>query len=103
MKRLWITIGLIAVVSVLALIALIPNAGNPTEPEYHGRKLTAWLDDLTAPSPAMPANAKLAIQQMGTNAVPFLVQMLHAKDSSFRRRYMALLERPILGGLPLSL
>ena len=95
MKKLWFTIGFIAFLSGLIVIALVANPAGPREPEYHGKKLTRWLDDLhtLSTSTATQANARLAIQEMGTNAVPFLVQMLHAKDSSFRRRYMALLER----------
>jgi HEAT repeat protein len=91
MKKLWLAVGLIAVLSVLVVIAWVPIAGSPREPEYHGRKLTAWLDDLSASSALTRTNATAAIQQMGTNAVPFLVQMLHAQDSPFRRRYITLL------------
>ncbi|HEV2328623.1 MAG TPA: hypothetical protein VGY56_07540 [Verrucomicrobiae bacterium] len=75
MRKFWLPVGFIAFVSVLIVIALVPVLHSPREPEYHGKKLTTWLDDLSAPSALTRTNATLAIQQMGTNAVPFLVQM----------------------------
>jgi HEAT repeat protein len=93
MKKPWLTIGLIAFLSALIVIALVPVLTGPTEPEYHGKKLSAWVQDLNSPSPLTQANAKLAIQQMGTNAVPFLVQMLHVKDSPLKRKCMDLMAR----------
>ena len=93
MKKLWLTVGLIAFLSGLLVIVLVVNPRGPREPEYHGRKLTRWLDDLDDHSPIKQTNAIVAIRQMGTNAVPFLVQMLRARDSRFRTRCIDLLER----------
>lgn len=92
MKKLWLAVGLIAFLLGLIVIALVENPAGPREPEYRGKKLTAWLVDLGT-SWVTRTNATLAIQQMGTNAVPFLVQMLHAKDSPLKLKCMELVER----------
>ncbi|HXC34367.1 MAG TPA: HEAT repeat domain-containing protein [Candidatus Acidoferrales bacterium] len=94
MKKSWLAIGLIAALSVLIVIALVRFTGGPPEPEYHGRKLSAWMQDLDSPYPPMQTNALFAIKQIGTNAVPYLiVQMHHPKDSPFKRKCMELLKR----------
>ena len=50
-------------------------------------------DFLRSPSPLTQTNAALAIRKMGTNAVPFLVHMLSAKDSKFKMKCLDLLGR----------
>src|ERR1700722_17756557 len=58
-------------------------------PEYAGKSLTAWLedfscriDDVWVPVEGVGHDrAVLAIREMGTNAVPYLVKMLNRQDS----------------------
>ena len=91
MKKPWLTVTLITFLflSGLIVIALVANPRGPREPEYHGKKLTAWLADLeggpgSGPGSTAYTNAALAIHQMGTNAVPFLLQMFQTKDSALK-------------------
>jgi hypothetical protein len=76
------------------------------EPVYQGRNLTEWLDDCSvyppwhwgeyprAFNPRAPA-AKLAIKEIGTNAIPVLLGMLQAGDSmtTLKMRLNVLLDR----------
>ena len=57
MKKLWLAVGLIAFLSGLIVIALVANPGGTREPEYHGKRLTGWLDDLDEPSALTRTNA----------------------------------------------
>jgi len=99
MKRSWRIAGaaLGAAVVIALVLAILSGTG---EPEYEGRKLTQWLEDMRRPSSASPSasllartNAMIAIQHMGTNAIPYLVGMLHAKDSRLKTKWMDLLSR----------
>ncbi|HTV43097.1 MAG TPA: HEAT repeat domain-containing protein [Candidatus Sulfotelmatobacter sp.] len=92
MKKLCLAVGIIAVLSAVLAIALAPRAARLSEPEYDGRKLTAWLED-EHDSGIPDIDPASAIRRMGTNAVPFLVQMLQANDSPFKRKCMDLLSR----------
>jgi HEAT repeat protein len=100
MKKLCLAVGFIAVLSAILVIAVTPRVSRLSEPEYHGRKLTAWLEDSSVriPPPGWTPilasdDPATAIREIGTNGVPFLVQMLHAKDSPFKRKCMHLLSR----------
>lgn len=99
MKKPWRIAGL--ALGVGLVVAFILGAVSGTrEPEYEGKKLTRWLEELRHPQPASPpasliarTNAMIAIRHMGTNAVPYLVTMLHAKDSRLKSKWMDLLSR----------
>jgi HEAT repeat protein len=95
MKKRWcIALSVAAAALVIAFVAGLVSGTR--EPEYEGRKLTQWLEELrhpSSPSPLARTNAMIAIRQMGTNAVPYLVTMLHAKDSRLKTKCMDLLSR----------
>jgi HEAT repeat protein len=95
MRKPWRIAGLVLAVVVVIAYAVGAISG-AREPEYQGKKLTKWLDELRQPPSASPAgrtNAMIAIRHMGTNAVPYLVTMLHAKDSRLKTKWMDLLSR----------
>ena len=100
MKKLCLAISIIAVLSAVLVIAVTPRVARLSEPEYHGRKLTSWLEGLTTliPPPGRPVilaadDPIAAIRAIGTNGVPFMVQLLHATDSPFKRKCINLLTR----------
>jgi HEAT repeat protein len=68
---------------VLVEAALCFRSRLPPEPVYQGKGLSSWMRDLNnlQYGPA-PTNVVLAVQQMGTDAVPFLVEQLKSKDST---------------------
>ena len=83
---------------VLAVIAVVfvANRG-PTEPAHDGKKLSAWLDDLSAmtfPRECDPdTKPAQAVRAIGTNAIPWLIQEMGAKGSTVRWRLNKLLAR----------
>ena len=99
-------IGLVLIFGIIAA-ALAYYTLQSREPVYQGRRLSAWLDELTAGmtgpvsngSPAVLENrhrkAKEALRAIGTNALPQLVKYLPEKPGrgGFRDRIKALLEK----------
>jgi hypothetical protein len=67
----------------IGLLAVFVSAGCSTdshpktnEPGYQGKSLSEWLMDFDNPSPETQALAADAIRQIGSQAVPFLVNRL---------------------------
>jgi hypothetical protein len=66
----------------------------PREPVYQGKPLSAWLQTY---NPASPSNRGSpawkatddALSHIGTNAIPFLLKSLRARDSSLKLRLVA--------------
>ncbi|MDB6065656.1 MAG: putative lyase [Pedosphaera sp.] len=75
----------------MLIVAVVGGIGwlvlRPREPVYEGKTLSEWLDgDVRSPSPSSwmiaAKQSKNAVVQMGTNAIPWLLLRLRAKDSS---------------------
>jgi hypothetical protein len=72
------------------------------EPRYEGRTLTQWLEDIDhtatfhSPTDKFPAARSHAIKQIGTNAIPFLLKKLAARDTAFEKSMKSLLARQSL-------
>lgn len=79
LRWLWLVPGLLGL--VLAVLVVQDRLLWPREPEYQGRPLSAWLRDLTSPSPAVSQPARQAVLALGTNALPALERHLRARDS----------------------
>src|SRR4051812_22980361 len=93
----------ILIVVVLLLIAAIGGvicmALPPREPSYNGQPLSYWLArcEETGPISADIKDPKArecreAIRHIGTNAIPFLLRMLRAKDSALKLELIDLVE-----------
>jgi hypothetical protein len=82
-----------------AFIGLVwlSSAGAPTEPVYQGRKLSAWLKVFNYRWQNDPAlserDARRALRDAGTNAVPTLMRMLRATDSPLKLKVNWLLQK----------
>ena len=88
-RRVAIGVSIIfALAAVYILAVLFWN-----EPAYQGRRLSVWLRELQHPSPVVRQQAQVAIRNVGTNAVPLLRELLHARDSSFKTNLVALLSQ----------
>jgi HEAT repeat protein len=95
MKKPW-RIAAFSVIGLLIIAWIVAAISGAREPEYDGKKLTQWLEELrrpSSPSPLARTNAMIAIRQMGTNAVPYMVTMLRAKDSRLKAKCVDLLSR----------
>ncbi len=76
----------VALLAVLAWTLLRAPAPAP-EPVYNGKPLSYWLQGFGPyPNTTRPTEteALVAIQQIGTNAIPTLLQMLRAHDSPLK-------------------
>jgi len=95
----------LAVLSVAMYYAL-----RPTEPVYQGKTLTVWIDQYCAfltlggtffkPNPDRPKfmEAMSALQHIGTNALPALIERAARKDSAMKKKLIAFTDRhPGLG------
>src|SRR5207253_2708935 len=74
----------------------------PRGPTCGGKPLSTWLDDwgsvpeggvLVAADRAKRNQAQKAIQQLGTNSIPSLLRMAGKKDSSLKKKFIALLNK----------
>lgn len=54
------------------------------EPSYQGRSLSSWLQDFSADNTNAVLRAETAVSAMGTNALPFLMDIISAEKSSLR-------------------
>jgi hypothetical protein len=98
-RRRKIILGVVLVVVAGCAAWLVLRS--PREPSYKGKSLSEWLValntyDNTHPPAMLISNRTIyapsaertqyqdAIRHMGTNAIPFLIQMLQAKDSGIK-------------------
>ncbi|MEW6304722.1 MAG: HEAT repeat domain-containing protein [Verrucomicrobiota bacterium] len=93
--------------AVLILFALTLVVIWPREPSYEGVKLSVWLADLDFPRvgdtmdiPVLPPNmtpdqikAAEAVRKIGTDALPFVLDMLNPDEPSLRRRFRELMKK----------
>ncbi|EEF57795.1 hypothetical protein [Pedosphaera parvula] len=72
------------VLAALGVILSILLSTGEREPVYQGKTLTYWLSDFCVPgrNPTREKleQDKLAVRQIGTNAIPILLQWISAKD-----------------------
>ena len=82
MKRARLVFALLAVIT-LVVVAIL--ASHSQEPVYQGKRLSVWLQDYGdgGSSVGAPVTDE-AIRQMGTNAIPWLLKLLHSKDSNLK-------------------
>ena len=112
------------IITLFALVAVISagfaaDAVRPSEPVYEGKWLSEWLVEYQRGIPApendgdsqLLARAEEAIRQIGTNALPWLLHELSAKEAThgdalpanfssgeaIKRRCLATIAFPILG------
>jgi len=87
--------GAVAFAFVIALLAwrLLP----PPEPVYNGKPLNAWVEQYGsnfwagAYDAVAKKEAEIAIQQIGTNAIPYLLDMIRVRDSGVKKRLRAVI------------
>jgi hypothetical protein len=94
-------------VILAGFLGLAVEALRLDEPCFRGRSITQWLDSQPNLSQRNPflhnsmgglsflpdAEVEHALKVIGTNAIPTLIRMVNARDSSFRLRVNALLDR----------
>lgn len=77
----------------LVLLLMLVAAGvvfrlaPPPEPTYRGRAISVWLDDWAA---GKQTDCSAAIQEIGTNCLPYVARNLARNDSQWRTMYREL-------------
>ena len=74
-------LGLGIVVGLVTATAAAFVALRPREPVYEGKTLSDWLKILGHATGTTQIRAGTAILEMGTNALPALLEMLRSKDT----------------------
>ena len=87
----------LTVLAVALVGVIVRRVGQTTEPVYQGKLLSEWLKYLP-PTPATQGTqhqlqARKAVRQIGTNAIPALLRMLQAEDSALKVKLLDLLQR----------
>jgi HEAT repeat protein len=82
--------GIIAFAFVFAILAW--RLLHSPEPAYNGKPLSAWAQQYLTnhwsrwAGSAAEREAEFAIQQIGTNGIPFLLELVRARDSVMKQR-----------------
>ena len=78
----------------LALASLAIYFLFPGEPLYHGKRLNAWVADLhPRVGEARQLEAELALRAIGTNAVPYLLELLQHREPRLLRELRGFSQR----------
>jgi HEAT repeat protein len=95
---------LAVIVGAILVAALVPSR----EPQYEGKPLSYWVDQLWT-QPERHTECNKAIQTIGPQAVPFLIQQARRQDSPYERlsrftwaKLPAVLQRRIPQPAPVS-
>ena len=75
-RRKLIAVVLLSLAALDVCVLVLPDR----EPAWQGRTLGAWLRDFDADKPEVRASAADAIRQIGTNALPLIIQHLQHPD-----------------------
>jgi HEAT repeat protein len=65
-----------------AIAAVVYYVTRPAEPQFAGKSLSYWVENIWADKEGAQLESAEAFRQMGANAVPHLIRMLGEKDSS---------------------
>lgn len=74
-----------------------------SEPSCQGKGLSAWLRDLDGPSSLQRHQAQEAVRLIGSNAIPVLRSMLHARDLPLKTNLVGLLRKQRWITIPFTL
>jgi hypothetical protein len=89
MKKTRAAAIMVLVLAALVALFLVRLSPSEREPVYQGKTLTYWLSDFWPgrnPTPEKREQDKLAVRQIGTNAIPKLLRMISAKDGPLKKK-----------------
>ena len=94
-------------IGLLLVVTWLVSVIRPNEPSYQGKKLSRWLDELpdlvhSEFNADAQIPAKEALQHMGTNAIPFLLNRIQAQDSGLKLKAIVWAERHDVSALRLK-
>lgn len=83
-RKLALAAGILAL--AIAGLWLWSALTSPPEPEYQGKPLSYWLEQLDGPNPVTMPHTVAALRAMGSNAIPSLVKTIATPPSRLRLR-----------------
>jgi HEAT repeat protein len=95
-KRHVIKAAIVFIVAFAVLITFL-RPFYPAQPVHNGKPLIAWAqqygsNNWTA-NRAAAEEAQVAIRQIGTNSIPFLLRLMESRESSLKKRFRQVLPR----------
>jgi len=96
MWRIRVTAIAALVLAALGTVLWIALSPREHEPVYQGKTLTYWLSDFWPgrnPTRERVEQDKLAVRQIGTNAIPILLQWISAKDGPLKQKTVMWIDR----------
>ncbi len=85
---------LLVITFIVTAIAIVLSSSQTNEPSFHGKRLGTLLNEIVDARGEREADsAKNTVQQMGTNAIPYLLRLMRAKDSKTKELAMNLLSK----------
>jgi len=94
-RQKWLAFAVVLMVAGAILVTLWK--ASPDEPAYGGKKLSVWLDELSALNSSAQWDPETkqakAVRAIGTNAIPWLLNEMSAKGSRMQWRLNQLLGR----------
>ena len=78
---------LVVIGVVLAVVAVIWVFRPEREPEYGGKKLSEWVQLYNGLSAFPNPDAESAVQHVGSNALPYLLQWMHYEQANWKREF----------------
>lgn len=99
---MWTRRRMVSTAAVLTLVAFLAwLAFHSSEPFYHGKSLSAWLEQARQnkelehafPDAHLDTPPARAVRAMGKNALPTLLRMTRTRDTSLRRQFFDLSQR----------
>jgi len=85
-KALYVLLGAI-------VAGVVIYYSQPKDPVYEGHKLSAWLVALNTGADPLHSRAPDALKNIGTNMFPTLIQWIRLKDSPWKQKLRALVNR----------
>ena len=80
-KRIGLIVLIIATIVAVLLVS--------REPKFQGKPARAWVEDLTSDSEDSQAKAQQAVREIGSNAVPLLLEKLTIPERGWRETVAA--------------
>ena len=93
--------GTVALVTLVIIGLVSWETLRPHEPEYKGKRLSAWLEEYnTAGSMDKTKPASAAIRAMGTNCLPFLLANIKHNNSPLKQKIIKIVGKQHLIKIP---
>src|ERR1700722_1783893 len=86
-RKLLVIVALSALLLVIFLAILVSISSPGNMPSYQGKTARQWLNEVFTTNQTAALNA---FREMGSNALPILVQAMRKKDSKWDRFYRGL-------------